>query len=155
MNIYYLDASAWVKRYYHEVGTSWIEELFLAGSPMACASLGLVEAIAALVRKAKAQEIEDALLERLCGDVMDDWAGFIRIRFTADILDSAVALARRFALRGADAVHLASALALQRQVIGENERVILVASDRELKESARSSQLDVLDPAEEQMSAAR
>ena len=28
MIFYYLDASAWVKRYYQETGTRWVQKLF-------------------------------------------------------------------------------------------------------------------------------
>lgn len=54
MIFYYLDASAWVKRYYWETGTTWVQSPFARGSTVACASLGLVEVMATLARKAKA-----------------------------------------------------------------------------------------------------
>jgi hypothetical protein len=50
------------------------------------------------------------------------------------------------ALRGADAVHLASALVLQRRFAEAEDRLVFVASDRELKEAAHSSGLAVIDP---------
>lgn len=62
MIFYYLDASAWVKRYYQETGTSWVQKLFADNVTMACASLGLVEVMATLARKAKAREIAHSLL---------------------------------------------------------------------------------------------
>jgi len=55
MTLYYLDSSAWVKRYYRETGTAWIENLFAERQPVACASLGVVEVTATLARKQKAQ----------------------------------------------------------------------------------------------------
>lgn len=45
MIFYYLDASAWVKRYYLETGTPWIQALFDSAPTVTCASLGLVEGI--------------------------------------------------------------------------------------------------------------
>lgn len=51
MIIYYLDASVWIKRYYREMGTDWIETLFANNPPISCASLGLIEVLATLVRK--------------------------------------------------------------------------------------------------------
>ena len=61
MIFYYLDASAWVKRYYHESGTTWVQSLFEHNQVLACASLGLVEVMATLARKCKAREIERPL----------------------------------------------------------------------------------------------
>jgi hypothetical protein len=55
---YYLDARAWVKRYYWEPGTRWVQELFAQNPPMACASLGLIEVVATLARKRKARDID-------------------------------------------------------------------------------------------------
>ena len=57
------------------------------------------------------------------------------------------------ALRGTDAVHLASALVLQRRFADAEDRLVFVASDRELKEAARSSGLAVIDPEEQEQQA--
>ena len=54
------------------------------------------------------------------------------------------------ALRGADAVHLASAFVLQRRFADAEDRLVFVASDRELKEAAQSSGLAVIDPEEQE-----
>jgi hypothetical protein len=61
-------------------------------------------------------------------------------------MDLAKDLARNMALRGADAVHLASALVLQRRFADAEDRLVFVASDRELKEAAQASGLAVIDP---------
>ena len=53
MILYYLDASAWVKRYYAEAGTPSVEHLFSGEHLLGCSSLGVVEVIAALSRKHK------------------------------------------------------------------------------------------------------
>jgi len=54
-------------------------------------------------------------------------------------------LARNLALRGADAVHLASALLLKGQLAAEDQ-LVLIASDRELNIAAQSFSLPVVDP---------
>ena len=64
MILYYLDASAWVKRYFQEQGTDWIQTLFAQNSNMACASLGVVEVMATLARKRKAGEIQVSVLDQ-------------------------------------------------------------------------------------------
>ena len=57
MILYYLDASAWIKRYCAEEGTGRVAELFAAGAPIACAALGLVEVLSTLARKGKAGDL--------------------------------------------------------------------------------------------------
>ena len=57
------------------------------------------------------------------------------------------------ALRGADAVHLASALVLQRRFADAENHLVFVASDRELKEAAQASGLAVIDPEDQEQQA--
>jgi len=59
-------------------------------------------------------------------------------------------VAREQALRGADAVHLASALMLQSRFADDDDRLVFVTSDRELREAAQISGLDTVDPEEEE-----
>ena len=77
-----------------------MQSLFARGSTVACASLGLVEVMATLARKAKAREIGRRVLA----------------------VNRAKDVAREQALRGADAVHLASALMLQSRFADEDDR---------------------------------
>jgi len=72
MIFYYLDASAWVKRYYLERGTSWMQSLFAGAPTLACASLGLVEVIATLARKRKAKEIDSMAFEQKAQEIEED-----------------------------------------------------------------------------------
>lgn len=115
MIYYYLDASAWIKRFYQETGTAWLQGLFAQNPPMACASLGLVEVMATLSRKRKAGDIDVSVLEQKGRELEEDWENFIQIHLTTEAVDTAKQLAKEQALRGADAVHLASALLLQRR----------------------------------------
>ena len=155
MIFYYLDASAWVKRYYQESGTIWVQDLFADNGVMACASLGLIEVMATLARKGKAREINPSVLEQKVQELEDDWKRFIQVQLSAEAVDKAKEIAREMALRGADAVHLSSALLLQRRFADENDQMIVVTSDHELKEAAQSSGLVVIDPDEQERQTSR
>ncbi len=67
---------------------------------------------------------------------------------TSETGNNAKELTIKYALRGADAVHLSSALMLQKRFREKEDRLIVVASDYELKEAAKSSGLEVIDPSE-------
>ena len=153
MIFYYLDASAWVKRYYWESGTRWVQALFAQNPAIACASLGLIEVMATLARKRKARDIDLLSFEQKVRELEEDWVRFIQIQLTTETMDLAKDLARDIALRGADAVHLASALVFQRRFADAADRLVFVASDRELKEAAQSSGLAVIDPEEHEQQA--
>ena len=78
---------------------------------------------------------------------------FIQVQLTNETMELAKDLARNMALRGADAVHLASALVLQRRFADAEDQLIFVVSDRELKEATQSSGLEVIDPEEQEQQA--
>lgn len=147
MIVYYLDASAWVKRYYQERGSAWMQNMFAHHRLVASASLGVIEVAATLSRKAKGHEIDPSMLDNKLGELDEDWTRFIQVHMTMDVVDMARQVAQELALRGADAIHLASALLL-RQHLEEDESVHLtfVASDRELKDAAEASHLTLIDP---------
>lgn len=145
MKIVYLDASAWVKRYYQEQGTEEIQALFVEGAILACASLGLVEVLATLSRKFKAQQINELQFEQKQREVNADWAQFIQIQLSDEVLKAASRLTVELALRGADAVHLASAVILQQNLPNPDE-FILATSDQELRVAAELVGITTFDP---------
>jgi uncharacterized protein len=155
MIFYYLDASAWVKRYYQETGTRWVQKLFTDGVTLTCASLGVVEVTATLARKAKAREISRGRLTQKMRELDEDWSRFVQIDLGVEAVSQAREVARQRALRGADAIHLASALLLQSRFVEEEDRLVFVASDRQLKDAARSAGFTVADPEEEDSEAER
>ena len=95
----------------------------------------------------------DPGLRQKVQELEEDWARFIQIQLTTETMDLAKDLARNMALRGADAVHLASALVLQRRFADAEDRLVFVASDRELKEAAQSSGIAIIDPEEQEQQA--
>lgn len=146
MTPYYLDASAWVKRYYQEDGTSWVQDTFSYPQIMTCATLGMIEVTATLSRKCKAREITISQFKQKVRELEDDWERFFQIQMTNEIVHVAKELTMKLALRGADAVHLSSALVLQKRLAGHGKRLFMVTSDQELIEAATSSGLNTIDP---------
>lgn len=146
MTFLYLDASAWVKRYYHEKGSERIHEMLAEADQPACSLLGVVEVIATLARKCKALEITREDFEAKLVDIDRDWRSFVQIELTLGGLDRARYAAANLALRGADAVHFAALRTLHERLSNSGHQVVLVASDRELKEAAQASGITVIDP---------
>jgi len=66
-------------------------------------------------------------LEAKVQELEEDWVRFIQIQLTIETMDLAKDLAKNMALRGADAVHLASALVLQRRFANAEDRLVFVA----------------------------
>jgi hypothetical protein len=106
--------------------------------------------MATLARKRKARDIDLLSFEQKVQELEEDWGRFIQSQLTTETMDLGKDLARNMALRGTDAVHLASALVLQRRFADAEDRLVFVASDRELKEAAQSSGLAIIDPEEQE-----
>lgn len=148
MIVYYLDASACVKRYYQELGTVWIQYLFAQNPTFAFATLGLVEVVATLARKRKAGQINPSQLQQKIRELEADWQNLIQVQLTVEGVNGAKSLAMSLAVRGADAVHLASASLLKNR-LSQEDQLIFITSDHELGIAAQASGLVVLNPEEE------
>jgi predicted nucleic acid-binding protein len=126
-----------------------LQDLFAHKPVVACATLGLIEVTATLARKGKAGQLGLSALEQKLQEVETDWQNFIQIQFLAEVVVRAKDLARTLALRGADSIHLASALSLQSR-LPQGDQVIFITSDQELKFASQMSNLIPLDPNEEE-----
>jgi len=138
MILYYLDASAWIKRYCAEEGTASVAGLFAAGASIGCSALGLVEVLATLARKGKAGDLPMTDARRTCREAERDFELFHKVFLTPPLLKRACECARRYRLRGADTLHLASCLELRRMEWGGEAEVVMVSSDIELLAGAQA-----------------
>src|ERR1700722_14981961 len=108
----YFDSSALVKLVLEEPGTQLAAELWDACDGALSSRLAYPEVRAVLAASARNHELDaDELLdaERAWEEF---WGATRKVELTADVEQNAGRLARSPALRGADAVHLASALAI-------------------------------------------
>ncbi len=82
MRLFYIDASAWVKRYFQEAGSTWINQQFEQGSLMGASTLGLIEVAATCARKRTAGAIDVARFQQIEIDLRDDWNGLFQVGLT-------------------------------------------------------------------------
>lgn len=152
MSVYYLDTSAWVKRYYQEPGSAWLAALLAGPVDVSCATLGLVELIATLARKTRAGESDAEAMQRAIDRIERSWPDFFRVHLISDVLSIATEAAMTWALRGADAVHLASAIFIRRKLEPYGASVAFVTSDQELRKAAAGERFETIDPEEAERS---
>lgn len=148
--IVYLDASALVKLYAIEEHRESVEEAVANASVVASALVVYAEARAALARKERqgvlTRERHDEAVADLDDDVLDAYS---LLPVEGEHVFFAGDLARRHGLRGYDAVHLASAVALRDEATRrategretdpqEPERTFVVTFDKDLYKAARS-----------------
>ncbi|MCX6625644.1 MAG: type II toxin-antitoxin system VapC family toxin [Acidobacteria bacterium] len=146
MMVYYLDSSAWVKRYFNERGSDWVDGLFEEGHLLSCSTLGLIEVTATAARKCAAGAIDAAGFTETKDWLLDEWGSFLWVGLMPEVVERCLKLADTFALRGSDSVHLASALQLRDDLAIDADEFALVTSDQELKSAALKAGLAVVDP---------
>jgi predicted nucleic acid-binding protein len=88
------------------------------------------------------------LTEAMARRLRRDWSGLYHIEMTSGVLEAALEVADREALKGADAIHLGSALIVAEVLRRRATELVFVASDRELKQAAAHAGFVVIDPAE-------
>lgn len=112
MPLVYFDASAYVKLLAEEPGSNLAAQLWDGCDAAVASRLAYPEVRAALAAAARNHDLSDDELDRAEQAWEEYWAASRPVELTATVERRAGQLAREHALRGADAVHLASALAI-------------------------------------------
>lgn len=141
MPLVYFDSSAFVKLLAEEAGSELAAQLWDGCDAAVASRLAYPEVRAALAAAARNHDLDEADLNDSEQTWDSYWAATRPVELTAAVERHAGQLARTYALRGADAVHLASALA-----IGDPD-LILAAWDRRLHAGAQAAGLNTA-PAE-------
>jgi predicted nucleic acid-binding protein len=110
--IYYLDTSALVKRYVAEVGSRAVRQL-VRRRTVAVSRIAYAELAAAVARLEREREITPDDRDRIFARLDADFAGFTIVEIRPAVVRRIPALVVQTPLRGYDAVHLASALAIR------------------------------------------
>jgi predicted nucleic acid-binding protein len=133
----YFDSSAFVKLLVEEEGSELAANLWDGCDAALSSRLAYPEVCAALAAAGRNRDLDDGALEVAEQAWEQYWGATRAVELTRAVQQHAGQLARDGALSGADAVHLASALA-----IGAVDLVMAVW-DRRLHEGARAAQLRV------------
>lgn len=155
MSTFYFDSSGIVKLYIPEPGSAWVKSLVNARTTkhgweheIAFAKVGIVEVAAAMAKRERMRDItlgeRDVLVANFLGDCVDR---FTKLTVDDEVVELATDLTQRHPLRGYDAVHLATALILNRALV-ENALLPLtfVAADDALCKAAEKEKLTVENP---------
>jgi predicted nucleic acid-binding protein len=106
--IVYLDTSSFVTLYVEEEGAEAVVTLVRAASVLTTSTVAYAETRAALARRQRERALKAAAAAVVVARLDADWSGVAAIEVTNAIARRAGLLAERYALRGFDAIHLAS-----------------------------------------------
>lgn len=149
MPVYYLDASAFVKRYRTEKGTEAVDELFsgkVEGEVFVTSQIIGVEMESVAARGLRARLLNRTAYGVMLRSFATDLERVIVFPLSASLVGEAAIQARQYALRAADAVHLATAM---RAAKTTSEQVLFVGSDKELIRASGVEGFGILDPEDE------
>jgi len=132
MALAYFDSSAFVKLLVEEDGSATAAAVWDGCDAALASRIAYPEVRAALAAAGRARRLTPGDQDRAERAWEGFWAATRPVELTAELAEEAGGLAGRHALRGADAVHLASLL-----VLGI-EDAVFVAWDRRLREGARA-----------------
>jgi predicted nucleic acid-binding protein len=145
--LYFLDTSALVKLYVQEPGTDRLLPLFSdqPGNRFGVVAISVVEIRSAIRRRQRVGDIAPGVATAILEAVQNHMeTRFIRQVVNDTVIDTALEMIDRYALRAYDAIQLAGCLVLCAIAV---EAFTFVCSDHRLLEAAQSEQLKVLDPA--------
>lgn len=111
----YLDTSSLVKLYVEEVGSDDVRGLVAQAAVVATSIVAYPETRAALARLRRRGDLTAAKFTAAKGDLEAQWPAFLTLEVTAPIGREAGEFAERYALRGFDALHLASSAEIARR----------------------------------------
>ena len=150
MAAYFFDSSALVKRYAKEVGTSWVFSLVRrsAGNHLYIARVTGVELVSALTRRERARQLSGSAVAKAIARFEREFQNrYTTIEVTARLVAAAMKLARSHALRGYDAVQLASAIEVhQARVAASASPLTIISADDPLNAAALAEGLLVDNP---------
>ncbi len=138
MALIYFDSSALVKLVVEEQGSDLAAELWDGCDAPLSSRLAYPEVCAALAASNRNHDLDDRSLRAAQRTFDADWAAVRPVELSAELERQAGRLARQHALRGADAVHLASALA-----VGTSD-VVVAVWDARLARGAGAAGLTVV-----------
>ncbi len=150
MTAIYTDSSAMVKRYAKEKGTAFLIGLLRPSAKnfLYSAKITEVEVCAALARRQKGLTLTTQQTTKSVSRFRRIFAKrFFALDLTDIIINEAIRLADIYALRGYDAVQLATALIANRKRLNENlSALIFVSADIDLNKAAQAEGLAVENP---------
>ena len=153
MHQFFLDASAFVKRYHQEPGSEVVNYLLdrLLGSAPERAiisSLILSETISVLSRKHNENRIPTELFQQASARLLFEARAMSRQPVDDETVVVSIPLINRYSLNASDALFLRQALDLQTLLRDTEHDLVVLASDLRLLRAAAAEELSALNPEE-------
>ncbi len=150
-SLFFLDASALVKRYIAEVGSPVMHHLYAraANDRFVVLNVGELEGYSLLVRRRNAGALSSAVFSIATSQFETEIAKNVAVAKTAPdnaLITGAFPLIERHSINSTDALVLRSALDLAAALRAAGDNLVLVSSDHRLLRAAQAEGLTTFDP---------
>ncbi len=135
------DTSVWIKRYLTEDDSAAVIALWRQTSLVVASWIAYAEMIASFARKRREGVIPSAVIDAGLALFRVDWSAAVKIAVDDTINGRVDLLHLRYRLRGADSIHLASALDYRDLI---EQPVAFATADLALRAAAEQERLPVL-----------
>lgn len=149
MNYFYLDASAWVKRYHTELGSDLINVLFqktIKHQRIITSLWSFGETFAVLNRNKNRFNIPERDFNKISSAFLTECENIHLLPLNDDQLFKAVVYISKYNLNSADAYHLSAILQLKETLASLNHTVILISADERLLKATKGEGIPIFDP---------
>lgn len=148
MMTYYLDTSALIKRYVDEVGSDWLRATLDTQPSVVIVHLTIVEVTSALMRRRREGALTPTEYTRVQNAFRSDClCEYEMVTAVGDIIDQANRLLERQPLRAYDAVHLATAVVANQQLLANDlAPLTFLSADDRLNKAASAEGLTIDNP---------
>ena len=126
----FLDTSAFAKRYVTERNSETVLELCARADDLVVSVMCMPELIAVLSRLVREKKLSRSDYGRIKRTAVAEMMDIDICQITSGVLDSAVALLERHALRTLDVVHVACAMAVAPDIFVSADRRQLLAAEK-------------------------
>jgi len=148
LTVFYLDTSAFLKRFKTEPGSDVVATLFdgsLEAEILTTSYYTVLEVIGVARRLLKGRALTRRAYSLMMSRFLTDIQQIVVQPVNDELVASAVDLADRYALRAGDALQLATALAVN-AALPEDAAMVVVASDKDLVEACAVARIEALNP---------
>lgn len=139
--IVYCDTSALIKLYVDETHSGAVTKALSETDAIATSLLAYPETRATLARAQRDKRLRPSDFRQALAQFQQDWASYVVLDTHQALMLHAGELAEHHALRGADAIHLASAIQLAHDLQSSPKPMVFLAFDIQLARAAAREQL--------------
>jgi uncharacterized protein len=151
VRVFYVDASALVKRYSLEVGTPLMNHLFsrVPRNNITLLNVGIAEVVAVFTRKRNAGKLTPAAFAQALidfGAEVVDSPDVGKLHLDDSVVKGALPLIVAHSLNGTDGIILRSALTFALALRADGNDIVVVTADQRLLKAAQAEGLESFDP---------